>query len=55
MGFAGIKPLSLLLILLIVLVLFGTNKLKSIGTDLGNAIKNFRRALNENDDKNHEQ
>ncbi len=55
MGFAGIKPLSLLLILLIVLVLFGTNKLKSIGTDLGNALKNFRRALNENDDKNHEQ
>ena len=51
MGFGGIKPLSLLLILLIIIALFGTDKLKNIGTDLGAAIKNFRRALNEKDDK----
>lgn len=51
MGFGGIKPLSLLLILLIIIALFGTEKLKNIGTDLGAAIKNFRRALNEKDDK----
>lgn len=50
MGLAGIKPISLLLLLLIVITLFGTSKLKSIGTDLGQAIKNFRRALNETDD-----
>lgn len=51
MGLAGIKPLSLLLILLIIVALFGTSKLKNLGTDLGNAIKNFRRALNEDEEK----
>jgi sec-independent protein translocase protein TatA len=49
MGLSGISPLSLLLILLIVLALFGTNKCKSIGTDLGNAIKQFKRALRDED------
>ena len=43
MGLSGISPLSLLLILLIVIALFGTNKLKTMGSDLGEAIKNFRR------------
>ena len=51
MGLSGTSPLSLLLILLIVIALFGANKLKTIGSDLGQAIKNFRRALNEDDDK----
>ena len=50
MGLSGISPLSLALILLIVLALFGTNKLKSIGSDLGGAIKNFRRALHDDND-----
>lgn len=47
MGLSGISPLSLLLILAIIIVLFGTAKLKTLGTDLGEAIKNFRRALND--------
>lgn len=51
MGLSGISPLSLLLILLIIVALFGTNKLKTIGSDLGEAVKNFRRALNEDSDK----
>lgn len=51
MGLGGISPLSLLLILLIVVALFGTSKLKNIGSDLGGAIKNFRRAMNDEDDK----
>ncbi len=51
MGLSGISPLSLLLIFLIIIALFGTNKLKNIGSDLGAAIKNFRRAMNEDDDK----
>ncbi|MFT4059810.1 MAG: twin-arginine translocase TatA/TatE family subunit [Legionella sp.] len=46
MGPSGISPLSLLLILLIIVALFGTSKLKTMGTDLGEAIKNFRNALN---------
>lgn len=49
MGLSGISPLSLILILLIVVVLFGTNKLKSIGNDLGQAIKHFRRAMHDDD------
>ncbi|WP_419419799.1 twin-arginine translocase TatA/TatE family subunit [Legionella sp. D16C41] len=52
MGLSGISPLSLLLIFLIVLALFGTNKLKNIGSDLGNAIKSFRKALNDDDNSN---
>lgn len=51
MGLSAISPLSLLLILFIVIALFGTHKLKNIGSDLGHAIKNFKRALNEDDDK----
>ena len=47
MGLSGISPLSLLLILVIVITLFGTSKLKTLGADLGEAIKNFRRALND--------
>ena len=47
MGLSGISPLSLLLILAIIVALFGTSKLKTIGTDLGEAIKNFRKAMND--------
>lgn len=55
MGLSGISPLSLLLILLIVVALFGTNKLKNIGSDIGSAIKSFRRAMNDDEDeKKHE-
>jgi len=36
---------ELLLILAIVVLLFGTKKLKSLGADLGNAIKGFRSAI----------
>jgi len=37
----------LLVILLIVVVLFGTSKLRNIGNDLGGAIKSFRSAVKE--------
>jgi sec-independent protein translocase protein TatA len=47
MGLSGISPLSLLLILAIIIALFGTSKLKTLGTDLGEAIKNFRQAMND--------
>lgn len=36
---------ELIIILVIVLLLFGTSKLKSLGTDLGSAIKGFRSAV----------
>lgn len=47
MGLSGVSPLSLLLILAIVITLFGTSKLKTLGSDLGEAIKNFKQALND--------
>ncbi len=42
MGF-GIK--ELVIILLIVLILFGSKRLKSLGSDLGSAIKGFKKSV----------
>jgi len=47
MGFGGISFGSLLLILLIVILLFGTKRLSGIGEDLGRALQSFRKALQE--------
>jgi sec-independent protein translocase protein TatA len=51
MGFGGISIWSLLLILAIVVLLFGTKKLRNVGTDLGGAIRSFKKAVKEEDDK----
>ncbi|MBO9480167.1 Sec-independent protein translocase subunit TatA [Salinisphaera sp. G21_0] len=45
MGFGGISIWQLLIILLIVVMLFGTKKLRGIGSDLGSAVKGFKKAL----------
>jgi sec-independent protein translocase protein TatA len=45
MGLGGISIWQLLIILVIVLLLFGTKRLKDIGSDLGNAVKGFRSAM----------
>jgi sec-independent protein translocase protein TatA len=42
----GIGIWELVLLLLIVLLLFGTKRLRNVGGDLGTAIKSFRTALN---------
>ncbi|MDE2219292.1 MAG: twin-arginine translocase TatA/TatE family subunit [Gammaproteobacteria bacterium] len=42
-------PRHLLLILLVVLVVFGTKKLRSIGSDLGAAVRGFKKSMNEGD------
>lgn len=46
----GIGVTELLVILAIVAVLFGTKKLRTIGGDLGVAIKSFRKAMNESEE-----
>ena len=51
MGFGGISIWQLLIILAIVVMLFGTKKLRNIGTDLGGAVKGFKKALNTEDEK----
>ena len=45
MGFGGISIWSLLLILAIVILLFGTKKLRNVGGDLGGAIRNFKKSV----------
>lgn len=47
MGMGGISIWQLLIILVIVVLLFGTKRLKNIGSDLGNAVKGFRSAMSE--------
>lgn len=47
MGFGGISPWSLLLVLLIVVLIFGTKRLKNVGGDLGSAIKAFKSSVSE--------
>ncbi|HQQ63997.1 MAG TPA: twin-arginine translocase TatA/TatE family subunit [Pseudomonadales bacterium] len=39
----------LIVVLVIVVLLFGTGKLKTIGTDLGTAIKGFKKAVSDDD------
>ena len=43
----GISIWQLLIILVIVILLFGTKRLKNIGGDLGGALKGFKKAVNE--------
>ena len=45
MGLGGISIWQLLIILAIVVMLFGTSRLRNIGGDLGNAIKGFRDSM----------
>lgn len=42
---------QVLLILGIVLLVFGTGKLRNIGSDLGNSLKDFKKAINEDEAK----
>jgi sec-independent protein translocase protein TatA len=43
-----------IVILVVVVLVFGTKKLKNLGTDVGESIKGFRKAMND-DDKPSEQ
>lgn len=47
MGLSGISPGSLILIFLIIVLLFGTKKLASLGEDLGRGIQGFKKGLKE--------
>ena len=50
MGLA-MNPLQLMIILVIVVLIFGTKRLKEVGGDLGSAIKSFKKAMNTDDDQ----
>ena len=47
--FSNIGPVQLLIVLVIVLAIFGTKRLRSLGSDLGSAVKGFRSAVSEAD------
>ncbi|WP_150051299.1 MULTISPECIES: twin-arginine translocase TatA/TatE family subunit [Methylomonas] len=43
----GVSMTQLLIVLVIVILVFGTKRLKNVGGDLGEAIRNFRSAMKE--------
>jgi sec-independent protein translocase protein TatA len=45
--FSNIGPVQLLIVLLIVLAIFGTKRLRTLGSDLGSAVKGFRSAVDD--------
>ena len=47
----GVSVWKLAIIVLIVVLLFGTKKLKSLGSDLGESVKGFKKAMKEDDSK----
>lgn len=50
MGIGGISIWQLLIILLILVMLFGTKRLKGLGSDLGDAIKGFRKSVSQGEE-----
>ena len=52
---SNISAVQLLIVLIIVLAIFGTKRLRSLGSDLGSAVKGFRSAVSEADKEPTEQ
>ena len=51
MGLGGISIWQLLIVLAIVILIFGTKRLKGLGGDLGGALKSFKQAMNSDEEK----
>ncbi|MEQ4532301.1 MAG: twin-arginine translocase subunit TatE, partial [Mixta sp.] len=51
----GISIWQLLIIAVIVVLLFGTNKLRNLGSDLGSSIKGFKKAMGDDDKETNKQ
>jgi sec-independent protein translocase protein TatA len=47
MGIGGISMWQLLILLLIVVLIFGTKRLRNMGSDLGAAVKGFRKGMDD--------
>ena len=54
MGFGWISIWQLLIILVVVLLIFGSGKLKSLGSDLGSSLKGFKKAIKDEDSEEKE-
>lgn len=53
--FANISIWQLLIVLVIVIAIFGTKRLRTLGSDLGSAVKGFRSAMGEAESEPQEQ
>ena len=51
----GVSVQQLLIILAIALVIFGAKRLKTIGSDLGGAVKGFKKAMSEGEEEDSKQ
>ncbi len=49
MGIGGISVWQLLIILAIVIMLFGTKRLRTMGGDLGSAVKGFKKSMSDDE------
>tara|TARA_Y100001970_G_scaffold293787_1_gene443211 strand:- start:14726 stop:14890 length:165 start_codon:yes stop_codon:yes gene_type:complete len=47
MGLGGISIWQLLIVLIIILLIVGPKRLKSLGSEMGNFLKNFRKAVDD--------
>ncbi|MGQ7243066.1 Sec-independent protein translocase subunit TatA [Salinicola sp. V024] len=47
----GISIWQLLIVLGIIILIFGTKKLRNVGSDLGGAVKGFKKAIDDDDKK----
>ena len=54
MGLGGISIWQLLVVLVIILLLVGPKRLKSLGSEMGNFLKNFRKAVDDKEDNQNE-
>ena len=55
MGIGGISFWQILIILVVILVLFGGKKIRTMGSDLGEGLKGFKKAIKDEDaDKEYE-
>lgn len=53
--FSGISIWQLLIVLAIIVLIFGTKKLKNVGSDLGGAVKGFKDSMREGEDEQEKQ
>ena len=51
MGVGGISLWQLLIVLAIVILLFGTKRLRTLGSDLGASLRGFKRAMKDGEDE----
>ena len=49
MGIGGISFWQILIILVVILVLFGGKKIRTMGSDLGEELKGFKKAIKDED------